>query len=188
MFIPMWDSSHSLKTSGLHQQALPYDIFRDFKATAPALSNSTTSQCVRQKLQHTFRNAISCSQPLFPRSMSLPTWPPEGMLCLLKAQRTSLWLCQNCLMSFSNPGVSSSAQAFLAVICSSWAMPHGSKCVMIIVHTMVTRGLEITLRGFYHICVHGVFVCVDEKDVWGASLYCNAKVFAFSGYHQLPSL
>lgn len=70
------------------------------------------------------------------------------MLCLLKAPCTSLWICQSCLSSFSNPGVSSSPRALLAVIWSSWATPRGSDCVTIIARVPVTRGLEITCRSF----------------------------------------
>lgn len=126
------------------------------------------------------RNAISCPRPLLPRGTGLPTWPPEDMLCLLKAPSTSLWSCQNCLLSLNNPGVSSSA--LLVVNRPSRAILRGSKCVTIIVHSTVTSGLEITSRSFTAFMQVYLYVCACVTEVLGASVYCNAKDSAFSGY------
>lgn len=121
------------------------------------------------KLKCTFRNTFSC---LHSGRTSSPTCPPEGVLCLLKAP-----VCHFSLSSLSDPGVSPSAQNYpgrnLVTSASPWLQVWHDNCT----HSGDKRTRNNKPTALPHLCAHE---CV--KEVWGASVYRNAKVSAFSGY------
>lgn len=188
---PSYNNFQLFQNTGMHLSITSVLLITSFKSHTTeqfcaALFNLLYNQCIQQKLQYTFKNAVSCSQPFLPKSTSQPTWPPQGMLCLLKAPHTSCGSARTASRLSATQVFPRQPQALLAVIWSSWAIPRGSK----VCHDNCTHSGDKRARNnmpqLYHIHVC-VCECVWKKCEAPACTAMPRSLLSLVT-HQLPSL